>query len=481
MSGDRSESVGVGRRVRGLLASVRLRLVWSIAVVLAITTVVSVGLVRLVLIQRMDARIEAELVQEVREAELLATGNDPETGEPFAGDVERIFEIALNRNVPARYEVLLTFVGGELAGQGGGDDAPTLADLPIDEWAGLSSTSRGRVDLDDGRTIEFLAVPFIVDGAARGVFAVAIDRNIQNADTDAASLAAVAVGMLMLVVGTLLAARLADRILTPVREVRQTAQAISETDLSRRIDVTGEDEIAELARTFNDMLDRLDSAFATQRRFVDDAAHELRTPITVIQGHLDTLGDDPDDRTRTLALLDDELARVRRMIDDLLLLARSERPDFLRFGPADLGDLTRQVLDKARGLGDRDWVAEHVAEAVVRADEQRLTQAALQLAENAVNHTIAGSRIGIGSAVNGTEVRLWVSDTGPGIAPEDQARVFERFARGPGGRRRSEGSGLGLPIVAAIAEGHGGRVEVASAAGRGSTFTIVIPAGGPRT
>src|SRR5690606_31829573 len=133
------------------------------------------------------------------------------------------------------------------------------------------------------------------------------------------------------------------------------------TDLSRRIDVRGHDEIAELAATFNEMLDRLEGAFAAQRRFIDDASHELRTPVTVIRGHLDTLGDDPADRARTLALLDDELDRMSRLVEDLVTLARSERPDFLRVAPADLGDLTREIADKASSLGDRAWALDAVA------------------------------------------------------------------------------------------------------------------------
>ena len=463
------------RRVRAVLASVRLRLVWWFVVVLAITTIGSALVVRQILFQRLDARIDADLVQEVREVELLATGNDPETGQPFLGDVQRIFEVALGRNVPARSEAILAFVDGELEGVAAGERAPSLDVLPVAAWAGLTAPDQGTLTSPSGGQIVYRAVPFLVDGAPAGVFVVAIDREFEAADTDAVSFAAAGVGLAMLLVGTILAFRLADRILAPVRVVRQTAQSISESDLSGRIPVTGHDEIAELARTFNEMLDRLDEAFAAQRRFIDDAGHELRTPITVIQGHLDTLDEDPEERARTLVLLDEELERVRRMIEDLITLARSERPDFLRAGPADLGDLTRGVLAKARGLGDRDWVLETVADEPVWVDEQRLTQAMLQLAENAVRHTSEGGRIALGSSVLGDEVRLWVTDDGPGVPPDEQARIFERFFRGRDGRRRAEGSGLGLSIVAAIAEAHGGRAGLSSSPGGGATFTITFP------
>jgi two-component system OmpR family sensor kinase len=465
----------VVRQTRGTLASFRLRLVWWFVVVLAIATIGSVFVVRQILFQRLDARIDAELIQEVREVELLTAGNDPETGEPFFGDVERIFEVALARNVPARSEAILTFVEGDLEGVAAGENAPSLDDLPIASWAVLTEPAQGSLTSPGGGRIDYRAVPFLVDGAPVGVFVVAIDRALEGADTDAASFAAAFVGLAMLIIGSLLAFRLADRILTPVRVVRETAQSISETDLSQRIPVSGYDEISELATTFNDMLDRLDSAFAAQRRFIDDAGHELRTPITVIQGHLDTLGDDPVDRARTLALLDDELGRARRMVDDLITLARSERPDFLRAGPVDLGDLTRSALEKARGLGARAWTLESAADEPIWADEQRLTQAVLQLAENAVRHTAADGRIGLGSQVVADEVRLWVSDDGPGVAAEEQSRIFERFFRGRDGRRRAEGSGLGLSIVAAIADAHDGHATLESPPGGGATFTIVIP------
>jgi signal transduction histidine kinase len=133
------------------------------------------------------------------------------------------------------------------------------------------------------------------------------------------------------------------------------------------------------------------------------------------------------------------------------------------------------VLDKARGLGARDWQLDGVADAPIQADEQRLTQALLQLVENAVRHTARNDLIAIGSSLVSGTVRLWVRDSGPGVPPEDQASIFDRFVRGRSGRRRSEGSGLGLSIVGAIAEAHGGRVALESPPGEGATFTIVLP------
>ena len=153
------------------------------------------------------------------------------------------------------------------------------------------------------------------------------------------------------------------RVLAPLRLLTDTARSITETDLTRRIPVSGHDEIAELARTFNAMLDRLERAFASQRAFVDDASHELRTPITIVRGHLELLGDDPDERRETVALVTDELDRMSRFVDDLLLLARAERDDFLRVGEVELGALTDELLDKAARSARARWQLEARGEA----------------------------------------------------------------------------------------------------------------------
>jgi signal transduction histidine kinase len=267
----------------------------------------------------------------------------------------------------------------------------------------------------------------------------------------------------------------AGRVLAPLRLLADTARSIGESDLTRRIPVTGRDEIADLSRTFNAMLDRLEAAFATQRQFVSDASHELRTPITIVRGHLELLGDDPEERRETIALVTDELDRMSRFVDDLLVLAKAERDDFLRVAEVELGALTDELLEKATALGDRGWRLESRGEAVLVADRQRLTQAVMGLAQNAVEHTNSGDPVWLGTDADRREARLWVRDSGPGVAAEDQERIFARFARASASRRRSEGAGLGLAIVRAIAEAHGGRVALSSRPGDGATFTVIIP------
>ena len=217
----------------------------------------------------------------------------------------------------------------------------------------------------------------------------------------------------------------------------------------------------------------------SQRAFVRDAGHELRPPITVIRGHLEMMGVDPADRAATLALVNDELARMTRMVDDLLLLAKAERPDFLRLRPVRLEELANEMMAKIVALGPRNWALETHGEGVTLADRERLTQAVMNLADNAVAHTQSDDHITLRLNAGRQTYRLSVTDTGTGIPKAEQERIFDRFARGRNERRRSSGAGLGLSIVQAIAEAHRGTVEVVSEQGEGATFTLVLPRQGP--
>jgi signal transduction histidine kinase len=342
----------------------------------------------------------------------------------------------------------------------------------VSRWGRVTDTDRGRVDTPAGR-VEYLAVPLGTRKEARGVFVAAVFRDREKEDLNAAIAAAAAIGFALLLVGSIIAWRLADRLIKPVRELTTTARSISETDFSGRIAEGGRDEVGQLAATFNGMLERLERAFDAQRRFLDDAGHELKTPLTIVRGHLELLGNDPDERRETFALVMDELERTTRIVDDILLLAKHERPDFLELSTVDVAALTDELHAKAKALAPRRWVLEHRGRGVIVADRQRLTQAVMQLAVNAARYSSPEEPIVIGSSVANGEARFWVRDLGPGIPLAEQRTIFERFQRGSG-TRRSEGAGLGLAIVKAIAEAHHGRVHVRSRKGSGATFTLTV-------
>jgi signal transduction histidine kinase len=462
-----------------LRPSFRVRVLGSFAALLAIALLAGLFLQRAVLFEGLEQDIQSALEQEREELEKLAGGRNPLTGEPFNDDVRAIFDTFLSRNLPEEGEVYIAFADGAPYKT---TPAPLRLDtVPelVDRWGSLTAGEGGEIDTEAG-PVHYLAVPLRYGGETRGVFVIANFSAAERAEIERAIQVEAVVGVLVLLVVTLISWFVAGRLLRPVRDLTETAEAITESDLTRRIPVEGDDEISRLAATFNEMLDRLETAFTAQRTFIDDAGHELRTPITIIRGHLDVMSDDPEDRAETLALVSDELDRMARIVDDLLLLAKAEQPDFLQEQPVELADLTTEILVKARALGDRSWQLDACAEGVVRADPQRMTQAVLNLARNSVEHTTPGAEIGIGSAWGEDGVRLWVRDTGTGVKDTEKDRIFERFARGRFGRR-SEGAGLGLAIVTTIAAAHGGRVDLDSTPGDGATFTIILPGSAPTT
>ncbi len=333
----------------------------------------------------------------------------------------------------------------------------------------------GTVDTAQGK-VRYGVVPMQVAGSPEvGVFVIAVFRDLELAEINSSTWTFAAVAFGTLALAAVAAFLVAGRVLRPIRLVRQTAQQISATDLSQRIPVEGNDDLAELARTFNGMLDRLQTTFEAQRQFLNDASHELRTPITIVQGHLELLETDPNGRAESLAIAMDELERMRRMVEDLLMLARSDNPNFLRLSEVDLEPFIDEVLDKARTLAPRKWYLDHRAEGVAILDRQRITQAMLQLALNATQHTTVDQEIHLGTEIRDDQLHLWVRDTGSGIPPADRERVFDRFDRGGSPNGNGPGTGLGLAIVRAIARGHGGRIVLTHPPSGGAQFSLELP------
>jgi signal transduction histidine kinase len=457
-----------------MLRTARARIVVLQVGVLLLALLVAVVATRTVLVQRLDARIDRALLVDVRELRALATrGVDPATGRPFT-DVRSLLRLSLERSVADRDQTQLAIVDGAVTARSA-QPPPLRLDRDPAVVAALARPSGElqEVSTEEG-TVRFASVAVSLPGGQQGVFVTAAFRDREAREVADVVRVLLLVGLVAALAAAALAAVLAGRVLRPVRLVRRAAAQISESDLSRRIDVDphGGDDVVEMARTFNGMLDRLEDAFAAQRRFVDDAGHELRTPLTVVRGHLELLPEEPEARQRATALVLDELDRMARIVNDLLLLSKADRPDFVRDEVVDLGRLLDDFEAKAATLADREWQMEARSDRVVRGDGQRLTQALLQLAENAVQHTRDGDDVWFGGAVEDGRVRLWVRDSGPGFLPEERERVFERFARGRDAQRHSPGAGLGLSIVRAVAEGHGGTVHVTGT----STVELLLPA-----
>lgn len=275
---------------------------------------------------------------------------------------------------------------------------------------------------------------------------------------------------------------LARAVLRPIKAITETAHQITDArDLSQRIPVSlPTDEVGQLTDTINDMLGRLEGAFEAQQRLVADVSHELRTPLTTIQGNLDLLRrgaiEDPILRGEALRAIGDETARMRRLVSDLLLLAQADAGLQLHKQPVELDTLLLEVYRQAQMMADGITVRLGAEDqAVVLGDADRLKQLLLNLVVNALKYTPAGGAVTLTLRRSNGWVQVAVADTGLGIAAEDLPHIFDRFYRADRSRGRSGGSGLGLSIAQWIAQAHGGRIEVESTVGVGSTFTVWLP------
>ena len=454
--------------------SVRQRITAAVALLTALA-LLAVGLTLYVVeSRRVDRVVENSLEQEIEEFRALQrTGKDPDTAKAFTS-ADRLLTVFLGRNLPEANEMLFAFpLAGEPVYQGEPD--PRLQkSAAFAAFVDRMKATGGTRTLDIGSAEYRVAVQPVREGNRTGAFIVTHNVSASHAELNHLMVTFGLVAALAVLMIASLASIIAGRLLQPVRTLRETAQGITEGDLGARLVVTGHDDLSELQRTFNDMLDRLESAFVTQRQLLDDAGHELRTPLTVLRGHLELVdADNAEDVRATRALLLDEVDRMARLVGDLLMLAKSRRPDFVRHRPVDVATLTQDVLDKVRGLGRRQWVLDETAEGTVEIDGQRITQALLQLADNAVRHTKESDEIHLGSRLLGGQLQFWVRDTGPGVRPEDHDAIFERFRRVD---RNDEGFGLGLSIVSAIAEAHRGGVTLDHTES-GATFRLSIPSG----
>ncbi len=285
--------------------------------------------------------------------------------------------------------------------------------------------------------------------------------------------------------------------LRPLVAVEETAEAIAAGDLTRRVpEADPRTEVGRLARSLNAMLGQIEGAFRSQqqsetaartseermRRFVADASHELRTPLTSIRGFAElyrqgAVGSGPE-LDRVMRRVEDEAARMGLLVDDLLLLARLDQQRPLVREPVDLATLVGDAVHDARAVApDRTITLELAGDpAVVAGDDARLRQVVGNLLTNALTHTPAGTPVDVRLRSVDGEAVVEVTDRGPGLTPEQAAKVFERFYRADAARTRSTGgSGLGLSIVAALVAAHGGRVEVDPGLGTGATFRVLLP------
>jgi signal transduction histidine kinase len=285
----------------------------------------------------------------------------------------------------------------------------------------------------------------------------------------------VIVGALALLVAIAVGLGLASLIAAPLRRMSQVAAAVSGGDLSVRSGaISGRGEVEVLSGAFDNMLDRLERAFKRQRDFVSDASHELRTPLAVLRAQVELLDRETDERKRhegTVTLLR-RLDELDRLVGDMLTLASAEAGQLIEPVTIELRDFFEDLRRDLPLFGDRNFQLDPV-DGILHADPARLTQVLRNLIRNAVAHTEPGDRVSILARARDHQLAICVSDTGPGIAPDQLERIFDRFHRGASSG--PAGSGLGLAIARAIVEAHGGAIHAESASPHGATFRLELP------
>ena len=479
--------------------SVRLRLTLLYTAILAVTLVAFALGVYGLLARNLTHELDDSLTVDASQALRLETRLGREQG----GHPVRIFQVPMQLPGNNVTELRLASLSGDsiqLVDSSGvvrGQSDNLIADghgLPVPP-ANLRSDTFERVNVN-GRSYRVLIEPIPLVNGAFGFLEVA--RPLTEAEHTLLQLRLI---LALGVVGALLLAGvagwgMATFSLQPINRLTRAAQEIGEAqDFSRRVPYTGpRDELGRLAGTFNGMLGRLQAAYArvqtsleSQRRFVADASHELRTPLTTIRGNVELLMLDDQDETleRREALHDiaSEAERMSRLVTNLLVLARADAGLHLQRSLVSMRPLVEEVYRQAHYIGgDVALELGELPEATVFGSADHLKQLLLILLDNAIKYTPAGGTIRLSGerfeapkgAMTAGELRLSVSDTGPGIPAEDQARIFDRFYR-VDASRHGEAAGLGLAIARWIATEHEGRLSVESTPGNGSTFTIALP------
>ncbi|WP_449003313.1 ATP-binding protein [Myxosarcina sp. GI1(2024)] len=464
-------------------------LLWYL-VLIGLFIAIAIPAIRYRLIAEVTARVEADMREELEEFEEeliesllesnLRSNSELTAIEQANRDVYLAFDEFIATNQAEDDNYFIAIVDGSFYKT----NAPYLpkaiapgSDL-MEYWQEITVEQEGEVKVDDPKigSILYKAEPIKTTEEVIGVFVVAHLTAGEIQEVLSSFNTVVQVLLLVILLASVVAWVAAGRILTPLKNFSNTLKSISESDLSQRILVQGKGELAQLGRTFNAMMDRIEDSFATQRNFINDAGHELRTPITIIRGHLELMDVDTPEQRETVDLTIDELDRMNRLVEDLVLLAKSERPDFLQIETIELTTFVTELFGKMQTLGERNWHLDNqIMSGKMTGDRQRITQAIINLANNAVQHTVVDSLIVFGAKLEKNRVEFWLQDTGNGIAASEQERIFDRFARVKNSRRRSEGSGLGLSIVKAVVEAHQGEINLQSKLGIGSTFTLIFP------
>lgn len=464
--------------------SLRSRLSTSARVALAVTAVLVLGVsaVSAVAYFRITDRLRSDLDRSLlRESEAFSAAIErPASDTRDLTATTRSYIEARSASYSSSHPILLVrFSGGHVLSNSEVRVDRATANMPALDPA---KASRAFIDFTwQGEAYRAATVPVRdATGTPVAVFEAALPVG-PTADIATQLLLTLAVtGGLVVIAGAALSAVVARASLGPLRRAAASAERIGMSTLTDRVGYDGpDDEAGKLVAAINAMLDRLEAAFAEQRRFVADASHELRTPLAVVSGHLELLADPRltgPERDEEIALLADETARMRRLVEDLLALARLDVESGTKHQPLEVRVLLEEAAARCRVLGECVIDVQSPDGLWVAGDPDQLMQAVVNLTGNAATYAGSGAHITLAAVGDGSWVSITVRDDGPGFRPEDLPRVFDRFYRSQGPRSAGTGgSGLGLAIVARLVELHGGTVSASNGPGGGASVTMRLP------
>ena len=450
-------------------------------------------LMRSYLTQQMDSELLSVAGGSFPRVERAGIAREARESQSDDDDDEDQPNVPLQR-VPTSISLTLIGPAGIVLGQIGGDLNSTEITSYLQSLTPEQVIKRGNKPF----TIEAPQSDFrvIAQRLPTGLGTVVVAQSFEDIDRTLLRLQGlfILIGLVMILFIALASRKVITVGLRPLATVEETAERIAEGDLTARLpDIKPNTEVGRLVNTLNMMLGRIEESFAARvdsesklRRFVADASHELRTPITAIRGFAELHRQGAvtgEEKTKELiGRIENESKRMGSLVEELLLLARLDQSREMKAEPVNLSKLVSDAVESARAAGPNHAVnfSNSDEEIYALGDNDRIHQVVANLLANARTHTPAGTKIDVSVIQSEDGVRIRIADNGPGLSDKDQSRIFERFYRADASRVRTdgEGTGLGLSIVDAVMRAHAGQVSVESELGKGAAFTLFFPISG---